>query len=1016
LKCKQIIYAFFIFNFLLIQTAIGQKNDEYYQKNINKFNSKFDQNIVIDLLFDEDKILWIATPTGIFCYNGLEVKELKSPNNYRCVSFFRTTENKKLILFSDGNVYEIKKDGFTHYFKDFSQKDFSWNYKFLQLPIKEFEKIIKLKPFKTSYFSTKVMSIDKQTVYYNNLSAKNYSTIYKYNPSTLKIQTIDSIDNQKLKEYIFVYKNIFARFIDGSIKTIISANNARLMAFPELGFDKTHYKLFNKPNQNAILISNQSAWVLIHNKFKNEYQWKNITNKLPIEMSFQNALYVPELDKLFLGSESNGLLIFSKSNFSTKYNLKKVIKSNYYIQIPDLNGDILTNGCSVSNNQKQEPLYNNQVINNNYIFINPSTIITSTPEKVFTYNLKNQQSQTLFKTEINENANFFKYKQKVYIFGNSHVSIYNPENNTTTKLFNGELGYLNTNTVQLVNGNFWIGSTSGLTVYDPIKNKIIYKMPKAVTVRNIQKYQNEYYLTLYGLGISKIDSNTFQNQIMPMDVCGAIKYSHGFYTDKKGLIWIATNKGMLRFSAYSFKNAINRKKFLPEPDYFDTDDGLLTDEFNGGASPSFLAYGDSMVSFPSLRGIVSLKPNSIPLSQRNYNLNINKITYLNKEIKTIGNIINLTSNIEELTFDFNVVNWENQKNLNIYIDFDDSTKQIDYTQIHNFKLPIEFNGSKPVEIYTILSNGEKLIFKSLFIQKEFPWYLKVKYIILSILVLLFLSNLVSRIRTFNIKKKNTLLQKIIQEKTKEIQEINVQLMSKVKQLTDLNNENTTYISVINHDIFAPIKYINIIGDMIHSNSGKIQKNDVLLQFNQIINSTKRLEVLCSNILNYINTNSNISDSISELDLYKLVEDLKNFLEIGLQINNNKFQNNIPLDTKIVINRDAINIILTNILSNANRFTQNGNIIISYEINDNQKSIIIQDNGIGMDHETLEKIRNKTIIVSNRNAIEYQSYGIGYTLVYKMLSIIDGAFEIESEKDKGTSIKISWPNHQLTSTP
>jgi signal transduction histidine kinase len=315
-----------------------------------------------------------------------------------------------------------------------------------------------------------------------------------------------------------------------------------------------------------------------------------------------------------------------------------------------------------------------------------------------------------------------------------------------------------------------------------------------------------------------------------------------------------------------------------------------------------------------------------------------------------------------------------------------------------------------------LSNGEKLIFKSLFIQKEFPWYLKVKYIILSILVLLFLSNLVSRIRTFNIKKKNTLLQKIIQEKTKEIQEINVQLMSKVKQLTDLNNENTTYISVINHDIFAPIKYINIIGDMIHSNSGKIQKNDVLLQFNQIINSTKRLEVLCSNILNYINTNSNISDSISELDLYKLVEDLKNFLEIGLQINNNKFQNNIPLDTKIVINRDAINIILTNILSNANRFTQNGNIIISYEINDNQKSIIIQDNGIGMDHETLEKIRNKTIIVSNRNAIEYQSYGIGYTLVYKMLSIIDGAFEIESEKDKGTSIKISWPNHQLTSTP
>jgi signal transduction histidine kinase len=412
-----------------------------------------------------------------------------------------------------------------------------------------------------------------------------------------------------------------------------------------------------------------------------------------------------------------------------------------------------------------------------------------------------------------------------------------------------------------------------------------------------------------------------------------------------------------------------------------------------------------MVSFPSLRGIVSFKPNSIPLSQRNYNFNINKITYLNKEIKTNGNVINLTNNVEELTFDFNVVHWDNRKNLNLYIDFNDSIKQINYTQIHDFKLPLEFNGSKPIEIYTVLSNGEKRILKRLFIQKEYPWYLKVKYIILSIVILLLLSYGISRIRTFSIKKKNTLLEKTILEKTKEIQEINVQLVNKVNQLTDVNNENTTYISVINHDIFAPIKYINIIGDMIHSNSGKIQKHDVLLQFNQIINSTKRLEVLCSNILNYINTNSHISDGESEVNLFKLVEDLSNFLEIGLIINKNQFQNNIPIDTIIETNRDAINIILTNILSNANRFTKNGKIEITYKSSEEYESIIIQDNGIGMDQETLDKIRNKTLIVSNRNSIEYQSYGIGYTLVYKMLSIIDGAFEIESEKDKGTRIKI-----------
>jgi hypothetical protein len=59
----------------------------------------------------------------------------------------------------------------------------------------------------------------------------------------------------------------------------------------------------------------------------------------------------------------------------------------------------------------------------------------------------------------------------------------------------------------------------------------------------------------------------------------------------------------------------------------------------------------------------------------------------------------------------------------------------------------------------------------------------------------------------------------------------------------------------------------------------------------------------------------------------------------------------------------------------------------------------------MDEETLEKITNRTLIVSNRNSIEYQSYGIGYTLVYKMLDIINADFKIVSKTDIGTTVKI-----------
>jgi hypothetical protein len=61
-----------------LNQLIGQEGSLYYLKAINKFNSKFTQNIVTDLILDKDKTLWIATPTSLFQYNGYEIKQIKS--------------------------------------------------------------------------------------------------------------------------------------------------------------------------------------------------------------------------------------------------------------------------------------------------------------------------------------------------------------------------------------------------------------------------------------------------------------------------------------------------------------------------------------------------------------------------------------------------------------------------------------------------------------------------------------------------------------------------------------------------------------------------------------------------------------------------------------------------------------------------------------------------------------------------------------------------------------------------
>ena len=400
MKFKQIKTTFLLFSLLLIQNVFGQNQNDYFIKTINKFNSNFDQNIVTDLMFDDDKILWIATPTGIFCYNGIEVKQIKTPNNNRCVSFFKTAENKNLILFADGNVYQIKKEGFKFYYKDKNQKDYTWNYKFLTLPYGFLNKIITSKKIKSSYFFSKVKYINNENVIYTSTKS-NHTYIYKINLLNMKTRIIDSFHLDIFSEYIIIDNNIFGNLKNGKAKEVYCPNHSKIDPFPKTIKATDNYKLFNKNGAAPVLISKKNVWVLILNKNRNTYEWKIISSKLPTDLSFQSGIYIQELDKLFLGTESDGLLIISKSNFHTKFDLNKVSKSNYYIQIPDLDGDIITNGENINKEKKHKNLFNNQWINNNYKFIDKETIITSNPGSIFTYNLKTKQNKT--KHRINPN-------------------------------------------------------------------------------------------------------------------------------------------------------------------------------------------------------------------------------------------------------------------------------------------------------------------------------------------------------------------------------------------------------------------------------------------------------------------------------------------------------------------------------------------------------------------------------------------------------------------------------------
>ncbi len=238
-----------------------------------------------------------------------------------------------------------------------------------------------------------------------------------------------------------------------------------------------------------------------------------------------------------------------------------------------------------------------------------------------------------------------------------------------------------------------------------------------------------------------------------------------------------------------------------------------------------------------------------------------------------------------------------------------------------------------------------------------------------------------------------------------------ELQDKIAELTEAKDFIELYISVINHDLFAPIKFINIIGD--HLNTNKFTKTELLENFNLIINSTKRLELLCANLLELLSTtNTNESYSFEPVNIYTLVSGIRDFFQIGLKSKEIEFNNRIDPQLCLYTSESNLSVILSNLISNSIRFTQHGTITATTIILDNKITISISDSGKGINTEILEQLNNKNYKIDHKNSLKHRSYGFGYNLIFKLLPRINGEIFIESNSPGGTVVNLIIP-HQKT---
>jgi signal transduction histidine kinase len=263
-------------------------------------------------------------------------------------------------------------------------------------------------------------------------------------------------------------------------------------------------------------------------------------------------------------------------------------------------------------------------------------------------------------------------------------------------------------------------------------------------------------------------------------------------------------------------------------------------------------------------------------------------------------------------------------------------------------------------------------------------------------------------------KWNVALNNEVNKRTKELQRSNQEIGLANEELKVHDNLQKEFINVAAHELRTPITSILGLSELLYKKSESSLKQETLKEYLQIIvRNSYRLHKLVEAILDITKIESRIFKLNTEL--IELNEFLANVV-IDFENNFKNKNSNVQILYKLNRNRIFVNAdktrltqVISNILSNAIKFTQEGFIIITTRITNNEKDnsnrviVIIKDSGTGIDPEILPRLFTKFATKSE------QGTGLGLFIAKKIIEAHGGRIWAENNSNgRGSTFYVMLP--------
>ena len=236
--------------------------------------------------------------------------------------------------------------------------------------------------------------------------------------------------------------------------------------------------------------------------------------------------------------------------------------------------------------------------------------------------------------------------------------------------------------------------------------------------------------------------------------------------------------------------------------------------------------------------------------------------------------------------------------------------------------------------------------------------------------------------------------------------------SRIKELENIERIKSQFIANVTHELRSPVNAIIGFAEAMKISSEKGYIDQLKDRLSLLMSSATNLRAIITNILDLSKIEAGKMEVIVEhFDMAAMLREVAETTRVLI--------GNKPVDVDVITHVNPLYIvsdplkirqILTNLTSNASKFTEKGRIALSVQMEAEGIKIIVSDTGIGIQEEDMDKLFSAFSQLEDAKTKRHEGTGLGLAITKNLVGMLGGSVSVSSIYGKGTTFDVYLPNN------